>query len=169
MEQKFYTKFSLFQQQNEIPGYSPSYSQHSPRDEPNPSNSEKSSTRRKQKCPSKAASELPNAGDDSDEDNLELAPLAEQQPQSIIYHQEIVNISPVTVTCSSNGREEIVGYNQSQFLDEVRNFGESLSKGHWCPTWEQVISPLGPSKVKGIRIVVILFRNIAKKKEKVMA
>lgn len=84
-------------------------------------NSEKSSTRRKQKCPTKSANEIiADAGDETDDESrAELAPLSEQPMQPIMYHQEIVNISPVTVTCSSNGGEEIVGYNQSQFLDEV--------------------------------------------------
>lgn len=86
-------------------------------------NSEKSSTRRKQKCPTKSANEIIiDAGEETDEESrAELAPLSEQPMQPIMYHQEIVNISPVTVTCSSNGGEEIVGYNQSQFLDEVMN------------------------------------------------
>ncbi|XP_065218187.1 uncharacterized protein LOC135844028 isoform X2 [Planococcus citri] len=96
-------------------------SQNSPSGGSNTPTSEKSSTRRKQRCPTKSASEiaLDAADDESDEDAAELAPLSEQQPQSIMYQQEIVNISPVTVTCTSNGREEIVGYSQSQFLDEV--------------------------------------------------
>ena len=60
-------------------------------------------------------------GDESEEENTEISTISEQHQQHpIIYQQEIVNISPVTVTCSSNGREEIVGYNQAQFLDEVQ-------------------------------------------------
>lgn len=103
--------------------YSPTYDQNTPpRGGGSTPTSEKSSTRRKQKCPTKSANEIETTtevGDETDEDSAELAPLSEQPPQPIIYQQEIVNISPVTVTCSSNGREEIVGYNQSQFLDEV--------------------------------------------------
>lgn len=101
--------------------YSPnSNSQTSPTGGSNTPTSEKGSTRRKQRCPIKSASETAaDAGEETDED-AELAPLSEQPPQPMMYQQEIVNISPVTVTCTSNGREEIVGYNQSQFLDEVR-------------------------------------------------
>ena len=65
-------------------------------------------------------------GDESDDENTEVSTISEQHP--IIYQQEIVNISPVTVTCSSNGREEIVGYNQTQFLDEVRNLSYKYSR-----------------------------------------
>lgn len=92
--------------------------------------SPQSGDRRKQKCPTKTAQELAAAAavtaralnEETDEDTAELAHFSEQSPQSILYHHEIVNISPVTVTCSSNGREEIVGYNQSQFLDEVISY-----------------------------------------------
>lgn len=106
-------------------GYSSSHGpDYSPRAGGTP-NSEKSSTRRKQKCPTKSANEIiADAGDETDDESrAELAPLSEH-PQPIMYHQEIVNISPVTVTCSSNGGEEIVGYNQSQFLDEVKCYAE---------------------------------------------
>lgn len=84
-------------------------------------NSEKTSTRRKQKCPTRSANDpvAIGTGDETDEESAELPEFNEPQ-QPVVYHQEIVNISPVTVTCSSNGREEIVGYNQTQFLDEVR-------------------------------------------------
>lgn len=108
--------------QSDMTPYSPnSNSQTSPTGGSNTPTSEKGSTRRKQRCPTKSASETAaqDAGEETDEDAAELAPLSEQPVQPVMYQQEIVNISPVTVTCTSNGREEIVGYNQSQFLDEV--------------------------------------------------
>jgi len=102
--------------------HSPTYQQSSPHGGGGTPNSEKSSTRRKQRCPTKSAHEQAlisiDVGDESEEENAEVSTISEQH-HPVMYQQEIVNISPVTVTCSSNGREEIVGYNQTQFLDEV--------------------------------------------------
>lgn len=110
--------------------HSPTYQYSSPQGGDSTPNSEKSSTRRKQRCPTKSANEQAigiDVGDESEEENTEISTISEQHHHPIIYQQEIVNISPVTVTCSSNGREEIVGYNQTQFLDEVSKFFQGFT------------------------------------------